>query len=118
MRYLKRFKATEEYNSFKNSTEYIEPNVSVIEDLTNSNTTIHYNPYIPPIITFYVSNTAYEAVEGMTWEQWINSEYCTQSAFRIESGGRVYFGMMEVGSVKASDEIIAGNRYRISSDGQ
>lgn len=40
----------------------------------------------PSLITFSISNKSYQAEEGMTWEQWINSKYHT---------GEYYIGLAD-----------------------
>ena len=42
------------------------------------------NPYTVdiPLITFYIDDVAYQAIDGMTWEFWISSEY-NYSGFQI-----------------------------------
>ena len=44
MKYIKLFETASEYQAFKESTDYIEPNVSYSIDTD----VVHYNPYIPP----------------------------------------------------------------------
>jgi hypothetical protein len=33
------------------------------------------------LITFYIDNIEYQAIEGMTWKEWINSEYNTNGFY-------------------------------------
>ena len=71
MKYLKLFEEKADYDSFVGGGEYIEPHVALIrrED------SVVYKPYIPPpLITFYINAWELTAVEGMTFEEWVNSE--------------------------------------------
>jgi hypothetical protein len=80
MKYLKKFQTNADYQAFKSSSEYVEPNLSAIE---NDNT-IFYEPVKPTLITFTISNIEYQAEEGMTWEEWCNSEY-NKNGFYIKN---------------------------------
>lgn len=76
MKYLKKFQTNTDYQTFKSSSEYVEPNVSVIE---NDNT-IFYEPVkSPTLITFTVNGAEYQAEEGMTFYDWAMSEYYDSS---------------------------------------
>ena len=57
MKYLKKFSTESDYQTFKSSAEYIEPNVSVTEE----STTIYYNPIVPSLFPLTL-------VEGETSE--------------------------------------------------
>lgn len=80
-KYLKLFKNESDYQTFRGGGEWITPNVSLIE--TNSSgesiPQIIYHKYEPIIHHMYItmSNTIYDIIyeEGMTWGEWINSEY-------------------------------------------
>ena len=41
------------------------------------------------LITFTIDGTTYQAIDGMTWEEWVNSEYNTRSF--LLSGEGVYY---------------------------
>lgn len=80
MKYLKNFQTNADYQAFKSSEEYVEPNVFRIEE----NSSVVYNAANNDaedisLITFTVKlggdgfTKEYTAEEGMTWEQWINS---------------------------------------------
>jgi type II restriction/modification system DNA methylase subunit YeeA len=78
MKYLKRLTNNEEYTAFKNSEEYVEPHVATIEDKI-----LIYKRNVP-MITFtvkasYTDPVTYTAEEGMTWGEWLESEYCEPS---------------------------------------
>lgn len=85
MKYLKRFQTNADYQAFKGSSDYVKPNLSAIEDSIDS--PVRYNP-IPQLSTFTIINNAsgmkldwtsktLEFTPGMTWGEWVNSEYNT-----------------------------------------
>jgi hypothetical protein len=72
MKYLKLFEEKTGYDSFVGGEDYIEPHVALIR----GEDSVVYKPYIPPPpITFYIENWEMTAIEGMTFEEWVNSEY-------------------------------------------
>lgn len=69
------------------------------------------------LITFTIGNAEYQAEEGMTWEEWCDSEYNTESYF--------YAGVhvcnpngFYISTVTPSDIIENGKSYVIASGGQ
>ena len=79
------------------------------------------------LITFTVGGVEYQAEEGMTWEQYVNSVYNTEG-FYIEGGGifqgpsqwdrgQIYNDNRFSTLTKSSDTIINGNSYGIVSGG-
>lgn len=74
MKYLRLFKTDAEYNTFKTSSEYIEPHVVAIgESIDKLKPT--YQVERPKEITFKVNKTVWYAMEGMTWEEFAISDY-------------------------------------------
>lgn len=75
MKYIKKFQTNADYQTFKNGSDYVTPNVSVIVE----DDTIMFNPLASAVslITFTVDAISYSAEEGMTWKEWCNSEYNT-----------------------------------------
>lgn len=73
-------------------------------------------------INFTIDGTSYEADEGMTWEQWVNSAYNTNGYVantkenRVDevAGGMYYIGRYDYYGcrVKLSDVIEENGRYR------
>lgn len=69
------------------------------------------------LITFTIDGTEYQAEEGMTWEEWINSEYNIDMTFGIDEfeGTSIMNGSMYIGTlteyVESSDLIIANYEY-------
>ena len=77
----------------------------------------------PTLISFTIDGTTYQAEEGMTWEQWLDSNYNTQNYSTMVLDG-VQTVLIEAGSsidgygvsyndifVPISDEIIEGRAY-------
>lgn len=75
----------------------------------------------PPVINFTVYRTSYQAIEGMTWGEWIDSEYCTNSAFWINTNNNVMLTLDNFGlfvqynntNQKSTNRIISGREYTI-----
>jgi hypothetical protein len=73
MKYLKRFKTNVDYQSFKNSNNWITPNIAVIEN----DDIVKYNEYVNPYLTFKTiedssfrltqNDCEYSLDEGKTW---------------------------------------------------
>lgn len=68
----------------------------------------------PTLITFKISNYAYQAEEGMTWSEWVASSYNTGGY--TESGGKIFssgYGVVSTpaGSVASSDVIDPNESY-------
>lgn len=82
MKYLKYFKTSNEHSTYKNSSDFITPNVSYVEE----NEGVSYNPLV--LITCKVGNNQYQAREGMTWRQWVDSEYNVDN-FEIRFGNKL-----------------------------
>ena len=58
------------------TTEYVD---SVLGDINSILESIINGGNTPTIITFNIEGTEYQAEEGMTWEEWINSDYNTDN---------------------------------------
>ena len=72
-KYIKVFDTHLEYESFKQSADYIEPNVSIC----TQDEDVHYNPYVPPsrVLTavFHITDTAHPT--SITYENgWTDVE--------------------------------------------
>lgn len=112
-RFFKRFAAHSDYETFKSSAEYIMPNISVCDD---DKLNVHYNP-IPPLINFNIDDESYQALEGMTWGDWVNSKYNINNIYSINNDniwdykGYNYYGIVSYASgmsyVNILDVIIA-----------
>lgn len=62
------------------------PSINTTYYLSNTNTVIQ-------LISFMIEGTSYQAEEGMTWEQWVNSDYNTigaiiQNDLVVDSSGK------------------------------
>lgn len=95
MKYLKVFKNASDYQTFKEGSDYITPNICLLED--NYNIVFEPKKKDEPLKQFsiYDSSMSYERKyfnfkEGMTWVEWINSEYCVDWYFYIRNNN-LYF---------------------------
>lgn len=81
------------------------------------------------LITFTIDGTSYQAEEGMTWSEWIDSDYNTDDTWIIYTNGyiqksdetdhtmRVASEETVASSVKSTDEIFANHSYNYSNFG-
>lgn len=75
------------------------------------------------IITFTINGTEYNAIEGMTWKEWVDSKYNVKDAYGISSGGYVIFKRTDgtfyyFDSFISKDELIIENgKYTHSTSG-
>ena len=66
-------------------------------------------------ISFIIYNLEFQAEQGMTWQEWVNSSYNTNE-FYI-SGNFVYSkANKSISSVKPTDVIISGKTYYYNSE--
>lgn len=73
----------------------------------------------PTLITFTINGIEYQAEEGMTWSEWVESSYNTGSNLFYKSGSTAYIKDMmyewcvcyDSAKVVATDVIIAGAAY-------
>lgn len=80
MKYLKLFDNETGYEEFVNSNDYVTPNIcavkdgsgGVLKDLVFFNREEEVN-----LISFYIDGTPFQCEEGMTWQDWVNSDYNT-----------------------------------------
>ena len=73
------------------------------------------------LISFTINDTEYKAVEGMTWKEWINSDYNINSAYGLSDSGKVVFkvtssGFYYVGPTK-EELIIENEKYTHQTSG-
>ena len=70
----------------------------------------------PTLISFTIAGTSYQAEEGMTWAEWVESSYNTDGYY--VSGGSVFTPEKYlISSVLQSSTIIDGNNYSINAGG-
>jgi hypothetical protein len=81
-KYLKLFNKLSDYETFKGGVNWITPNVSLIlengKQMRYSKRVVQPSePNIPPtnLITFTIDGVIYQAEDGMTWGEWVDSEY-------------------------------------------
>lgn len=124
MKYIKRFETNADYQAFKSSDDYLTPNLCAIEDIDD----VVYQKLILPTFTIYNTNLGqtytYSFVDGMTWREFIESEYNTDNMFfaYIYSGTEYVahdrYSVISKGiedmiepSITISNEIIANKHY-------
>ena len=83
-KYLKLFNKLSDYETFKGGLDWITPNVSLILEngkqmRYNKRVVLPSKPNIPStnLITFTIDGVEYQAEEGMTWGEWVESKYNT-----------------------------------------
>lgn len=101
-------------------------NTSLISWLkANGELTSHQMP-TPTLITFTIDGTTYQAEEGMTWYDWCNSEYNTDSEWECASGSDKVMGtyiynhsyVTEGGNAVVGNNVITnGYAYGAQNDG-
>lgn len=76
----------------------------------------------PVLITFTISDVAYTAEDGMTWAQWVESDYNTPGCQLSNNGGVDFVNedvgatasiMLNGGYISSSDTIIADTTYTL-----
>lgn len=90
-------------------------------DLVDKDKSYYLRDYVPPVtyIQFYIGNNSCTAVEGMTWEAWVNSEYNILSL--IIDGDNIYSSdkstILQSGGVDIgkTTTIVSGAHYSLSS---
>lgn len=103
--HLKRFTNHDNYNAHISTGAAVLPNVCVCDNESE----IHYNEL--KLITFIINSVQYQAVEGMTWGDWVNSKYNINNIYSIhEDTIWSYWGkgnQAQVAYVVSSDVIIS-----------
>ena len=72
------------------------------------------------LITFTIGGTTYQAIDGMTWEQWINSKYNTIGlTYAISPGGDKVIGTTNdfYGLINGIGSVLLKNSSPSISDG-
>ena len=73
------------------------------------------------LITFTIAGTSYQAEEGMTWEQWVNSSYntdgfiCLTDLYCVQSPDNKYVHTSTAGKAEPHHIIYSENAYVLSS---
>lgn len=79
---------------------------------------LYGGPKTVTLISFTIVGTSYQAEEGMTWKEWVESEYSPDSYY--VSNGNVYTGETVKGDypiyvvTRPEDEIIENEEYSVS----
>ena len=64
----------------------------------------------PNLITFTIDGTKYQAEEGMTWEEWVNSEYNTRPFYTHTGSSYIYSSpLINDGSTQVSYSVVLLN---------
>jgi hypothetical protein len=113
MKYINRFSTNAEYQSFTEGERYITPNVCYINETSG----VTMKPYVSPkiMITFTINEFEHQAEEGMTWQEWCDSEY-NVDGFRC-SGNLIIIPGVSIGGQTPSDVICNGCAYRTIATG-
>ena len=70
------------------------------------------------VFTFTIDGTEYQAEEGMTWGEWVNSEYnpsLENGGYYINSNNSIWNYTNSILGIKSTDKIIANNAYEHGS---
>lgn len=90
----------------------------IVGGKTKVNGTAYDISFGPPLITFYVSNngrvTTWQAEEGMTWGDFLNSSYSAGHRYTID-GTFVKAGNLYVGYQTTSNVLVDGKTYYCST---
>lgn len=66
------------------------------------------------LITFTIDGTTYQAIDGMTWEEWVNSEYNVNQGYFLSSNTiNSSSGMYYVAEVNGTDTIKDNSAYTL-----
>ena len=131
MKYLKVFNTNEERQEFEQTADYW-PIVILTRNGQETVGNLNYydeedvviTPTSKPKINFIVNGITYEAENGMTWEDWVNSEYNT-GTFSIDGNyiyGAIYshtivYNRDTYQNVNKNDTIISGGTYAYTING-
>lgn len=118
MKYLKKFQTNADYQAFKNSSDWITPNISVIkENVSGNDFIVVFEPFVSAtsLITFTINDVGHQAEEGMTWQEWCGSEYNTHG-FWCSGNYIIGQGVFLTGQTP-SDVISNGCAYRVMASG-
>lgn len=75
---------------------------------------------VQTLISFMIEGTTYQAVEGMTWGEWVESAFNTGNYF-VENNyiktGVTYVYLYGVGSIAPTAKILANTEYELRAGG-
>jgi hypothetical protein len=111
MKYINKFSTNADYQAFTEGGGYVTPNICYVTELKG----LKFKPkekYVP-ILRFTVNGVEYQAQEGMTWKEFINSEYNT-GQFRIQGAYLTKDGLL----VYYSNGVIVQNSSIIEPNGE
>ena len=114
------------YNYQFTSSHYVRPAFTLPNTITLSpepNSDGYYELVQPALISFNIEGESFQAEEGMTWTEWVNSEYCVATGDIVEfllpadsdtvmfTGDVVAIVKYDGTPVSRSDVIIANAEY-------
>lgn len=110
------------YSAYFSGTPYIYVPASLVSAYQSATNWVYYSSYFSSIdsllITFTIDTglgiVEFYAEEGMTWEEWVNSEYNSTNSFYIVNG-RVYYADIEF--IGSNDLIISNKCYDAAGGG-
>lgn len=78
------------YSTYFSGTPHIYVPASLVDAYKTATNWTYFASYITtiPTITFTIDDVSYQAEEGMTWSEWVDSEYNTVGA-KIDSDGDI-----------------------------
>lgn len=102
---IKLFSTNSDRTTYESSASYETPYVSKV----TADNSVHYNRPVQ-IITFKINTIQYQAENGMTWGDWINSEYNINDNFVIYNSGILSSNLSSaVENVTPQDVIVANS---------
>lgn len=113
-KHLSKYSSEADYNNNKDT--HLKPHVSLI---TTSPKKIKFEKKIlVNLIAFHINGAEYQAEEGMTWEEWVESEYNTDKLTTIEGDLKLVHYNNEPSSplspfVMYGDDIILNNTHYV-----
>lgn len=108
MKYINKFSTNADYQAFTEGGGYVTPNICYVTELKG----LKFKPKkkSAPLITFTINGIAYQAEEGMTWEEWCNSKYNTREFWCVLNNIHIDYCSMIYGETP-SDVICNGCVY-------
>lgn len=104
-----------------NDTTYtlmIDNNSAVVEKYSDTSTpSTSEEPKEPTLISFTINNFNYQAEDGMTWADWVNSEYNTSSFMSNGTSILTNSGSSKINQVSPEDLIVEDTAYVLVSTG-
>lgn len=95
-------------------SNYDSTNGTIMYSLESNDQCYIYFDVVKKIITFKIGSTPYNAYEGMTWEEWVNSDFNSIGAFFYLQYQYVFLDFHHViAGIIPTDNIIEGMIYDV-----